>query len=200
MNERGYVVIVAGTPGVGKSTVAARVASELGCARVIEPSEVAVSEGLGTPDPERPGTLIIDEERLLRSIEQKLAPGCTVLPTHYPSVFLDDEGFNGLVPFALLLRLNPSVLLDRLTKRGWPRKKVLENVMAEALGSVAQELEPYSDMVIEVDATDKGPDDVVEELFNKLTLWDVGINVDWLSDDRLVPLVVRWGLELDSNE
>lgn len=191
-------IIVAGTPGVGKSTLSSMLSEELGCS-IVEPSEVAVKEGLGRPDPERPGTLIIDEERLVNSILNKLSP-CTIVPTHYPSLFLDFEGFNELVPFVILLRLNPLVLFERLLSRGWPRRKVLENVMAEALGSVAEELIDYGDMTIEVDTTGMSPQSVLSSVMSGIVEWRTGISIDWLSDPAVASAVPQWGSELDLYE
>ncbi|MGC9112637.1 adenylate kinase family protein [Acidilobus sp.] len=193
-----FVIIVAGTPGVGKSTLSGLLSEELGC-NVVEPSQVAVKEGLGRPDPERPGTLIIDEERLVNSVLSKLGP-CTIVPTHYPSLFLDFANFNELVPFVVLLRLSPLVLFERLLSRGWPRRKVLENAMAEALGSVADELMDYSDMTIEVDTTGMSPQSVLSSVISGVSEWRTGINIDWLSDPAVANAVPQWGSELDLYE
>jgi Predicted nucleotide kinase (related to CMP and AMP kinases) len=77
-------IIVAGTPGVGKSTISSMLLTELGCNNVVEPSEVAVREGLGRPDPERPGTLIIDEEGLLKGRGLKAEGTLHVNPNALP--------------------------------------------------------------------------------------------------------------------
>ncbi|MGC9071715.1 MAG: AAA family ATPase, partial [Acidilobus sp.] len=100
-----YVIIVAGTPGVGKSTFASALAEFLGC-KVVEPSRIAVERSLGTPDPERDGTLIIDEDRLLEAVRGEARGRCTIIATHYPGLFLDDDELNQMTPLVALLRLN----------------------------------------------------------------------------------------------
>ncbi len=193
------IIIVAGTPGVGKTSLSFEISRLFGC-RVVEPSTLAVEKSLGVPDPERPGTLIIDEDALLREVKNATRDGCTVLATHYPSLFLDNDEMNVLIPFVVLLRTHPLELERRLTAKGWPRRKVVENVMAEALSAVAQELIDYDSMVIEVDTTGLRPHEAAENVLAKLATWDVGISIDWLSCNRVTELLDRWSLELDLND
>ncbi|MGC9209773.1 MAG: AAA family ATPase [Acidilobus sp.] len=195
----GFVIVVAGTPGVGKSTFSHALAELMGC-RVIEPSRIAVERSLGSPDPEREGTLIIDEEALLRAVKGEIRGRCSIIATHYPGVFLNDDDLYQATPLVALLRLNPLLLVSRLEGRGWGRRKVLENVMAEALGSVAQELKEFEDMVIEVDTSGVDLNGSLARFFEKVEAWDVGIRVDWLTLDEVVQAVVRWGAELDLYE
>ena len=193
------LIIVAGTPGTGKSTVSEALSRELGC-RVLEPSRVAAEYGLGTPDPERPGTLVIDEARLVAKVKELAADGCWIISTHYPDLFLADEELYMDVAFVLLLRTNPVVLERRLEGRGWPRRKVLENAMAEAISYVASSLMPYADFVIEVDTTDLSADEVVDVVLSRLSSWDTGISIDWLSDPGVVEALEAWDLELDLDQ
>lgn len=197
--EDNYVVLISGTPGVGKSSLSAALSAVFGC-KVVEPSTIAVELNLGVPDPDRPGTLIIDEEALVNEVKRLLANSCGIIATHYPSVFLDDDELLRRVPFVVLLRTNPLELEKRLASKGWDRRKVLENVMAEALSAVAQELQDYSDMVLEVDTTGRDVEETVEIVLEKLIAWDVGINIDWLSEERVVEQLTVWGQELDLYE
>jgi len=189
-----FVIIVAGTPGVGKSTFSRALAEELQC-KVVEPSLIAVERSLGRPDPERPGTLIIDEEALLRAVRDELSRPCNVISTHYPSPSLYD-----VTAAVALLRLNPIILMRRLEGRGWERRKVLENVMAEALGSVAHEVLDYDDMVFEIDVSGIEVNEALDVFFEKLVRWDSGVKLDWLSLDEIAVAVASWGAELDLHE
>ncbi len=194
-----FTLVVAGTPGVGKSTFARLLAAELNCG-VIEPSSIALERSLGVPDPERPDTLIIDEVRLVEAVKEGIRGPCSVIATHYPSLFLeDDEIYHGTAAVALL-RANPLMLASRLEARGWGRRKVLENVMAEALGAIAGELVGYEDMVFEVDTSGTDVEGSLRVFFDKLESWDVGIRIDWLALDEVSDAVVAWGSELDSYE
>jgi adenylate kinase len=194
-----FVIIVAGTPGVGKSTFSRALAEELQC-KVVEPSLIAMERSLGRPDPERPGTLIIDEEALLRAVRDELSRPCTVISTHYPSLFLDDLSLYDVTAAVALLRLNPLILMRRLEGRGWERRKVLENVMAEALGSVAHEVLDYGDMVFEIDVSGIEVNEALDVFFEKLVRWDSGVKLDWLSLEEIAVAVASWGAELDLHE
>ncbi len=191
-----FIVIVAGTPGVGKTTFAQLLAAELRCG-VVEPSRLAVERSLGTPDPEREGTLIIDEDRLIEAIKGEIRGPCTVIATHYPGLFLDDDELYQMTAVVALLRANPLLLFSRLESRGWERRKILENVMAEALGVVAEELLEHQDMVFEVDTSWADARVSLGSFFDKVEAWDAGIRIDWLSLDEVSQAVIRWGSELD---
>jgi adenylate kinase len=79
--------------------------------------------------------------------------------------------FGELVPkvyvkMAIVLRTNPLVLRDRLRKRGYPAKKVKENVEAELLDAcLIAAVEAFGEMVVcEVDTTEITPEDAAEHV------------------------------------
>ncbi|MEB3846661.1 MAG: hypothetical protein GSR74_01640, partial [Desulfurococcales archaeon] len=91
----------------------------------------------------------------------------------------------------------PFELYERLARRGWPPEKVAENVLAEILGVIAGELADYWHMVFEVDTTGKNADRVVEDLYEKLSRWDAGFKIDWLTREDVSELAVRLEASVD---
>ncbi|MCE4611048.1 MAG: hypothetical protein F7B17_03660, partial [Desulfurococcales archaeon] len=83
---------------------------------------------------------------------------------------------------------------------GWRKGKIVENVMAEAFGVIAEELEPWWHSTFEVDTSGKNPRKVYEELLNKIDSWSVGINIDWLSLESVGELVARLSAQRDLDE
>ncbi len=184
------LALITGTPGTGKSMVANVLASELGCS-VIESSEFLRSRGAVKRDPAR-DTMIIEWDLALREASAAAASyvnGCAVVSTVTPLLWL--EAAEEEVAFIVLLRCHPKVLLERLESRGWPRGKIVENVLAEAFGSIAEELEPWWHSTFEVDTSRGGPSKAFEDLMSKVERWETGVKIDWLALEDVAELVAR---------
>ena len=193
------IILVTGSPGTGKSALAKVMSEDLEC-RVIESSEMMIKEGAVVEDPAR-DTFIIDWERGLyvaRSVVSGFSGPCMVVVTVTPTLWL--EAVEGEVAFIVLVRCHPLMLLRRLEARGWKRGKIVENVMAEAFGVIAEELEPWWHSTFEVDASYGSPMRVYEELWAKIESWRVGVNIDWLSLDDVAGLVARLSSQGDLDE
>ena len=61
----------------------------------------------------------------------------------------------------IILRTRPDKLKERLESRGWPEKKVQENVEAEMTDVCLTEAMDVNKRVFEVDTTDKDETDVI---------------------------------------
>lgn len=175
------VVIIAGTPGTGKSIICSKLAETCG-AVTIDLGQVALEKGFVIIYDELRNTYVIDEENLViyvRELVESLS-GIVVLQTHYPEIVPRD-----LVDMVIVLRAHPLVLEKRLLERGWGRRKVNENVMAEILGVVAiNALNAFGeDRVFEVDTTSIKPElvDFLCSAIKGLVRLEPGIKVDWLS-------------------
>ncbi|MGC9181529.1 adenylate kinase family protein [Thermogladius sp.] len=171
-------LVVAGTPGVGKSTVSRLLAERIG-GTYVDLSELVVREGLyDYYDPET-NSYVISEERVSARVRELCESGRgLVISTHYPEV-LDSEA----VDVVVVLRLDPRELIARLRSRGWSVKKVAENVMAEVLSVVLSNAVARfgTGKVVEVDVTGKTPDEVVDELLHKVRGGATpGGYIDWL--------------------
>ncbi len=191
-----YIILVAGTPGTGKTLVSRILAGELGC-RWESSSRLLIESGLAQGDPTGRHTLLAPGEAVARA-SVLLPRGCLVLETVYPSLWMESPAAERIA-FIALLRTHPLALCERLrSRRGWPREKVLENCAAEALNVVAEEAMPYSHETVEVDTTGRSPEESAEAVLEKAEEWDTGIRIDWLAvDEGLVEHLARWLSQVD---
>jgi adenylate kinase len=162
-------IALTGTPGTGKSTAASRLPY-----RVIDLNALVKGGlNLGT-DPER-GCLVADMEALEERLAEMDSGYITVLEGHFSHHFADE---------AIVLRLAPAELRKRLEARGYPERKVRENLEAEALDVILVESLELCSRVSEIDTTGRSVDDVVN-LIIKAIRREVDLppgRVDWLED------------------
>ncbi len=176
------VIVVTGTPGVGKSVCSSLLASRLE-ARHIDLGEFVREQDLTLGvDPER-GTAIADIDGLSASLS-------TVLEASRQDFVV--EGL--LAPYVLdhprveltyVLRCDPDELILRLRKKGFSEPKALENAASEILGICLWDAVGRfgKEKVAEVDTTSRSPEDVVEEMVDILSgrLERMVGRIDWLS-------------------
>jgi adenylate kinase len=176
------VYILAGTPGVGKSTVSRALASRMGVwllelADIVGPRAVEASASALSA---RAGSMIRRGGR-----DAVIATHIVFKPRSIP------------VRAAVVLRRDPYRLLEELAMRGYPEAKVLENVEAELLGIVYWEaLSRFgAGRVFQIDTTGRGGEEVVELAYEALTGGWRGEDIDWISrlesEGRLEGLVTR---------
>jgi len=176
------IYVLAGTPGTGKKSIGSKLA-ELCGVLVLNLSSLIIEHGLFAAYDQERDTYIIDEERASSFIKSYVSTlkGDVFLETHYPEIIPRE-----IVDSIFLLRTNPLVLEERLIKRGWSRRKINENVMAEILGVVAYStLEIFgAERVFEIDTTNTSPEEVARTICKairgEITL-NAGIKIDWLS-------------------
>ena len=159
------MIVVTGTPGVGKHTVARLLAGRMGLG-VVDLNALAAGAGLveaGEVDTARLG------EELGRA-----APGrCVVVGHLAPHVAGGAEA-------AVVLRRSPYELVPVYMARGYPEAKCMENAASEILGVVAHEaLGRYGERARQVDATGQAPGAVADEAA-ACVAGGRGADVDWL--------------------
>lgn len=176
------VVLITGTPCVGKTTVARLLASELD-ACYVNLTETATRENLVLEKDKERNTAIVDENKMRQRIQQ-IIEDCKqdiVVDGHYAVSVVPD----GSVAHVFVLRRDPVELRKFMEKCGFSGRKLWENLASEildvclvdALGVLEKE------KVCELDVTGRSAEEVVEEILavlNGAKKNRVGI-VDWLS-------------------
>ncbi|MEM1982691.1 MAG: adenylate kinase family protein [Sulfolobales archaeon] len=184
------VVVISGTPGVGKTSVALRIAEILG-GKYFNLSEFVLSNNLFIGYDRNTDSFIIDEEKLRNALNDLIrrSEGYIIIDSHYGEIVDDDLLFKLIV-----LRLDPRVLHRRLISKGWGGRKLLDNLESELVGVCTfNALEEHDrSKVCEVDVTGKDLNEVVREVLEIINGDLVcEVKVDWLRDDDIVKEVLN---------
>jgi adenylate kinase len=140
------IILLTGTPGTGKTTIAPLLAEKLGC-RLVDINHLVEEKQIYTGlDPEK-GYKIVDMEALEEELHKITSPSensvnqnqknpnleenlknnsCTIIEGHLSHYFPQAD-------FVVVLRTEPHILQDRLKKRDWQEVKIRETLEAEAL-------------------------------------------------------------------
>lgn len=196
-----FILLIGGIPGTGKTSIGSILADELSCA-FQESSELAIRRNIASRDPSGRHTLYLPSNMLSvladAIVEVARKAGCVVVSTVYPEALI--EYLESFTPFIVILRTNPLILEKRLSKRGWPRSKIVENLIAESTNYYTEKLWERRDMVIEFDTTRSRPRAAALDILRLVEAWSVGFRIDWLSDPRVVEKLAEWMWELDSDD
>ncbi|ESU35744.1 Nucleotide kinase [Giardia duodenalis] len=148
-------ILVTGTPGVGKTTLAKRFLELHPDYRYVNVSDLVHSSGLIESYDEVFNSVVPDEERLLDTLEVLIQRNKNILVDHHSCERFPIRWFDIVV----LLRLGTEELYDRLVLRGYSSKKILENIEAEIMG-VAEDAVADFDQRRVITFTHKTEDDM----------------------------------------
>jgi adenylate kinase len=175
------IIVVTGTPCVGKTVVSSLLASKLKALH-IDLGELVKKEKLWSEVDKRRDTLVADLPKLSERVQQIIAGSKqdVVLDGHYAVDVVSAKN----VHIVFVLRREPDELRRVMLKRGFKGKKLKENLAAEVLDVCLYNAAKVCgvEKVCEIDVTGKKPQDVVEEAIAVLEgkkSCTVGI-VDWL--------------------
>ena len=143
----GGIIGITGTPGTGKKTVSPLVARRLKL-RCVSLNDLALSYGLRSADEGE-----VDTRKMRRMLARGTA-GPVLLYGHLLPYVLERRFAKRVV----VLRCEPAVLKRRLVERGYPPRKVTENVEAELIGVISADAHDlFGSRTSEADTTRSSP-------------------------------------------
>jgi len=176
------VILVTGTPCVGKTSVARLLASKLD-ALYVNLTELALHENLISGKDEERGSVIVNENhmrRKIREIVEKCDKSEVIVDGHYAVSVVPKE----LTTHVFVLRRDPVELRKFMEQHGFSGRKLWENLASEILDvCLCAALNVYENgKVCELDVSGKSVEEIVDEILNVLNSSEerrVGV-VDWL--------------------
>jgi len=172
------IVSLTGTPGTGKTAAAAKL-REAG-ENVIDIHQYIEENRLKEKFDKKRDTYNVDPNKLNASLTASLRKDSRVFLDGHLSHFLNCN-------IIIVVRCNPSVLYERLKKRNYPEKKIIENVQAEALDVILCESLGSNAHVFEIDNTSctlEQAASMIYDIVNGRT-------------ERYVPGSVNWSEEME---
>ncbi|KAI1290297.1 Adenylate kinase isoenzyme 6 [Halotydeus destructor] len=130
-------ILIAGTPGTGKSTLVSKLLNNVKLPAEyehVDVNEFAKANGcLGEHDAVLDCD-ILDEDKLIVALELTLEDGGKILDYHGADLFPED-----LIDHVFVTRTDNSILYDRYTDRGYSELKVSNNIQSEIFQVILDE-------------------------------------------------------------
>ncbi len=165
------MLVIGGVPGTGKTSVANALGKMLKL-KVVHLSELV--KNIAVEFSKEWDSYIVD-------INKVNVKGDIILEGHLTcEKRFDDKIF--------ILRTNPHVLEKRLEDRGYSKKKIDENVMAEMLDYCTQRARLFYKNVYEVDTSHRNAKESAKKIVNILKGTETSDEVDWR--DELIKRVI----------
>jgi len=176
------IIIITGTPCVGKTSIASLLASKIDALHV-NLTELAIRENLVSGRDEKRNSIIIDEvkmQRKIREIIKNSGEKAVIVDGHYAVSVIPKK----LATHIFVLRRDPAELKIFMEKRGFTNRKLWENLASEILDvCLVDALKIHGkEKVCELDVSGKSAEEVVSEILQILAgqrKCRVGV-VDWL--------------------
>ena len=179
MNKR--VILITGTPCVGKTTTAKQLTKKLN-AEYINLTDFSKTYNLTLEEDTERQTTIIDEDAMQQKLKETIETAANdnlIVDGHYAAAVTPPEQVTNV----FVLRRNPKELKEFMQKCGFNEAKLYENLSAEILDScLIEAIQTQSGKVCELDVTGKTVEENVTEILEVLDKGKkcyAGI-VDWL--------------------
>ena len=173
--KRKYVnLVITGNPGVGKHTIAELFLKYDTSYQMFDISKFAIEKGFGE---QLDDGIEIDTVKTKNEI-QKLDLEKSLIVGHLAPYVLDESD----IDLVIILRKNPYDLIEIYKKRSYQDSKIKQNTGSEILGVIANDsITSFGkEKSFEIDATNKTPEIILEEIQNIINNQKGGDMVDWL--------------------
>lgn len=181
VKKKQKIILISGTPGVGKTAVSCSLSIELNALH-IDLGELVKRENLTSGIDKARDSLIVDIDKVSRRV-QEIIKNCNcnvIIDGHYATDVVPSEN----IDLVFVLRRNPDELKKTMEERCFREEKIYENLAAEILDVCLVDAISVcgSEKVCEINASGIGIEEVVEDMILILKgkkKCAVGI-VDWL--------------------
>lgn len=159
-------IIITGTPGCGKTSHAESLVSLLGKPYThLNVSDLAKERKCLESYDENLDTHVVDEDKLLDSLELDLREGAAVVDWHCCDIFPER-----LIDLVVVLKTETSNLFERLNKRGYKENKIQENLDCEIMEVIWQDAAGAYIPEIVIPLESNSVEDM-EENVERITAW-----------------------------
>jgi adenylate kinase len=175
------VILITGTPCVGKTTTAKALAAKLG-AEYINLTDFAKANNLTHEEDLERHTFPVDEDKMQETLGLTINASTNsniIIDGHYASAVTSTQ----FIPIVFVLRRNPKELKAFMEKCGYTGTKMWENLQAEIIDvCLGEAVEVHAGRVCELDVTGKTVDEVVGDVLAVLDEHKTCVvgTVDWL--------------------
>ena len=165
-------LIITGSPGVGKHTIAKEILNHLKLS-FLDINKIAKDSGLFEFNE---NSNDVDVKELEKIINQKISDSSLVVGHLAPYVVSPEK-----IDKVIVLRKNPYDLFEIYEKRGYSKKKSKENVGSEVLGIIAHDsISRFGEKVFQLNTTKKSVKEILDLILNILKNNYSSEEVDWL--------------------
>ena len=167
-------IVITGNPGVGKHTIAQKVADRIRLP-MIDINSIAKDAGLFEKNKEE-DVNDIDVKKLEKIIKQRVL-GENLVVGHLAPYVLDKNQ----IKIVIVLRRDPYDLVSVYKKRGYPDEKIRDNTGSEVLGIIAHDaINKFQEKTFQLNISGKTIQDVVEKVITLISSNEGNEEVDWL--------------------
>lgn len=165
-------IVITGNPGVGKHTVAEKIAQRLELS-VVDINKIAKDSGLFE---ENGDVNDVDTEKLKEILAQKISVNNLVVGHLAPYVLEKNQ-----VKIMIVLRRSPYDLIKVYKNRKYSEEKIKENTGSEILGIIAHDaINKFEEKMIQMDITGKTIQEGEEKMIGLISNNEEDEKVDWL--------------------
>ena len=170
------IIAITGTPGVGKTTIVELFSGS--DFTILSVKDLAKQYGCEGDFDEATQSMDIDIHRLAEQFESDLLDE-SIVDGHL-SHFLEVDAI-------VILRCNPSILQERLAKRGYSEQKIKANVEWEMISGTWSEMIEFEleQPILELDTTNFDPADIYEQIIKWVNEGysrdSIPAKIDWLA-------------------